>query len=111
MREPEPLQQIGRTCLRWKNLTLTYFGGCDYFRLASHPAVCAALREGLKKFGANVSASRMTTGNHAIYAELESALAEFFGAQAALVVPTGYMANAVVAQGLRGNFSRVILDE
>jgi 8-amino-7-oxononanoate synthase len=111
MREPEPLQQIGRTCVRWKNRTLSYFGGSDYFRLASHPAVNAALREGLKKFGGNVAASRMTTGNHAIYGKLETALAQFFGAPAALLVPTGYVASAIAAQGLRGNFSRVILDE
>jgi 7-keto-8-aminopelargonate synthetase-like enzyme len=111
MREPEPLQQTRRTFVRWKNRTLSYFGGSDYFRLASHPAVTAALRAGLKKFGGNVSASRMTTGNHAIYAELEAALAEFFGAPAALLVSTGYLANSIAAQGLRGNFSRVILEE
>jgi 7-keto-8-aminopelargonate synthetase-like enzyme len=110
MTEPEALQQVRRTYVRWRGRALSYFGGCDYFRLASHPRVKAAWQTGLKKFGGNVAASRVTTGNHAVYAELEAALADFFGASAALLVSTGYMANSVAAQGLRGSFSRVLLD-
>src|SRR5512142_2323197 len=100
MTEPEPLQQVDRTCVRFRRRKLTYFSGCDYFRLASHPRVVAALRAGVKKYGLNVAASRLTTGNHALYRELEKELAGFFAAESALVVPSGYSTNLIVAQTL-----------
>ncbi len=111
MNTPEPLQQIERTCVRWRGRKLVYFSGCDYFRLASHPAVLRAAADGLKRFGLNVAASRLTTGNHRIYEELEAALAKFFGAPEALLVSGGYPTSTVVAQALAGEFSQVLMDE
>ena len=70
----------------------------------------SAVAAGLHKYGLSVAASRVTTGNHAIYLELETALARFFAAPAALVVSNGYSANSVVAQTLRGDFSHVLID-
>ena len=111
MTEPEPLQQIDRTYARYRGRKLSYFSGCDYFRLASHPEVIAALREGLQKYGLNVAASRLTTGNHVLYEQLEEKLTEFFGAESALLVSGGYVTNLIVAQALAGSFSHAIVDE
>jgi 7-keto-8-aminopelargonate synthetase-like enzyme len=111
MTEPEPLQQIDRTYVRFRQRKLSYFSGCDYFRLASHPRVIAALQAGVKKYGLNVAASRMTTGNHVLYRELETALADFFSAESALVVPSGYVTNLVAAQALKGSFSHALIDD
>src|SRR5438876_3907882 len=111
MTEPEPLQQLDRTYVRFRGRKLSYFSGCDYFRLASHPEVVAAIEEGARKFGLNVAASRLTSGNHVLYGKLERAIADFFSAQDALVVSTGYVTNLVVAQALAGNFSHVLMDE
>jgi 7-keto-8-aminopelargonate synthetase-like enzyme len=110
MTEPEPLQQIDRTWVRYRQRKLAYFSGCDYFRLASHARVLAALQTGLKKYGLNVAASRLTTGNHLLYRELEKELASFFAAESALVVPSGYATNLIVAQALAGSFSHALLD-
>ncbi len=110
MTEPEPLQQVDRTCVRFRQRKLSYFSGCDYFRLASHPRVIAALQTGVKKYGLNVAASRLTTGNHALYHELEAALAGFFAAESALLVSNGYVTNLVVAQALAGSFSHALID-
>ncbi len=71
-----PLQQVDRTWVIWKNRRLSYFAGCDYFRLASHPEVIEAVEQGLAQYGLNVAASRLTTGNHALYERLEKALAK-----------------------------------
>jgi len=111
MSEGDLLQQLDRTYVRFRNRKLSYFSGCDYFRLASHPKVLAAWKEGIKKYGSNVSASRLTTGEHVLYRRLEQRLVDFFRAPAALLVPTGYQANLVVAQGLCGNFSHALVDE
>src|ERR1700720_1529046 len=110
MKEPEPLQQFERTYVRFQNRKLSYFSGCDYFRLSSHPRVLAAAAAGIKKYGLNVAASRMTTGNHVLYRQLERSLADFFGAEDALLVSSGYMTNLVVAQALAGNVSHALLD-
>jgi glycine C-acetyltransferase/8-amino-7-oxononanoate synthase len=111
MTEPEPLQQINRTFVRFKDRKLSYFAGCDYFRLSSHPRVIAALEAGLKKYGLNVAASRLTSGNHALYRELEESIADFFAAEDALLTSGGYITNLVAAQALAGNFSHVLVDE
>src|SRR5664279_2778738 len=110
MIEPEPLQQINRTYVRYRQRKLSYYSGCDYFRLASHPRVMAALQAGVKKYGLNVAASRMTAGNHALYGELEAQLGAFFDAESALLVANGYVTNLVVAQALAGHFSHALID-
>jgi len=110
MNEPESLQQVERTRVLFHRRKFSYFAGCDYFRLSSHPEIMRAVAAGLAKYGLNVAASRVTTGNHALYRELETALARFFGAPAALLVSNGYATNAVVAQALRGDFSHVLID-
>jgi 7-keto-8-aminopelargonate synthetase-like enzyme len=110
MNEPEPLQQVGRTCVLFHRRKFACFAGCDYFRLASHPEIVRAVTTGLAKYGLNVAASRVTTGNHALYGELETALARFFGAPAALLVSNGYASNSIAAQTLRGDFSHVVID-
>lgn len=111
MIEPEPLQIIDRTFVRCGRRTLSSFSGCDYFRLSSHPTVFNAIENGLHQFGLSVSASRTTTGNHEVYRRLEAQLANFFDAESALVVSTGYAASQIVAQTLAGAFSHALIDE
>ncbi|MGD0411948.1 MAG: pyridoxal phosphate-dependent aminotransferase family protein [Verrucomicrobiota bacterium] len=111
MTPTDTFQQINRTFVLWKGRAYSYFGGCDYFRLASHRRVTLALRTGLRKYGLNVAASRRTTGNHVIYEQLEAALADFFDAPAATLVFSGYAACAIAAQALQGGFTRVLMDE
>jgi len=108
---PHALQQVDRTYVRDGRRILSYFAGCDYFRLASHPKVLQAARAGLKKHGLNVSASRLTTGNHRLYESLEASLAEFFGADSATLVSNGYAPNLMAAQTLAGQYSHALLDE
>jgi glycine C-acetyltransferase/8-amino-7-oxononanoate synthase len=110
MTEPEPLQQLDRTWVRFRTRKLSYFSGCDYFRLASHPKVVAAVAAGLKKYGLNVAASRLTTGNHVLYGQLERSTADFFAAEDALVVSSGYSTNLVAAQGLAGSVTHALLE-
>jgi len=110
MAELESLQQVERNFVRWRGRKLVYFSGCDYFRLASHPAVLQAAAAGLKQFGLNVAASRLTTGHHKIYEMLERQLADFFQAEDALLLSSGYLTSTVVAQALARNFSHALVD-
>jgi 8-amino-7-oxononanoate synthase len=106
----EPLQQTDRTYVRWRGKKLTYFGGCDYFRLSSHPEILQAIKNGIDQFGLNVAASRFTTGNHQLYGRLEEALCRFFKVQTATLVSNGYATNIVAGQALAGSFSHALID-
>ena len=106
-----PLQQVDRTCVRHRGRKLIYFGGCDYFRLSSHPRVLRALAQGASQFGLNVAASRTTTGNHVLFGQLERAIATFFGADSAVLAASGYATNLIVAQALAGTVHHALIDE
>ena len=107
----DELQQVDRTFVTSGRRRLSYFAGCDYFRLSSHPEVLRAVKEGLDRYGLSVAASRMTTGNHPLFTQLEKALAGFFGAPAALLAGNGYATNIIVVQALRDDFSHILMDE
>ena len=110
-RMPDPLVPDGRTHILWRGRRLVYFGGCDYFRMASHPATRRAAAAAARRYGLSVGASRLTTGNLPILIELESALARFLRAPRALVVASGATANLALAESLVGRFSHVLIDE
>ena len=105
------LQQTDRTFVRHQGRRLIYFGGCDYFRLASHPDVLRALHEGADRFGLNVAASRTTTGNHALFVRLEKVLAKFFGVERAALFSSGYTTNLAFTQTYAGRFTHALIDE
>src|SRR5258706_8582419 len=104
-------RQLRRTYVLRGRRALSYFSGCDYFRLSSHPQVLKALTTGLKQFGLSVSSSRLTTGNHPVYEQLEKSLARFFGAESATLASNGYAPNLMAAQALAGRFSHALIDE
>jgi 8-amino-7-oxononanoate synthase len=106
-----PLQQIERTYVRQGRRKLIYFGGCDYFRLSSHPEVLGALHDGADQYGLNVAASRTTTGNHVLFGKLESELAKFFGVERTALLSNGYATNLAYAQTFAGEFTHALLDE
>lgn len=111
--EPPPVRTVGPNELRVGRLRRPrlHFTGCDYLRLSRHPAVIAAHREAAARYGLGVAASRTTTGNHPLYRKLELALARFSGAESALLVGAGYLANLAVAQALAGEAGAVLIDE
>ncbi|MDQ6874533.1 MAG: aminotransferase class I/II-fold pyridoxal phosphate-dependent enzyme [Actinomycetota bacterium] len=74
----------------------------DYLGLARDPRVAAAAARGALTWGAGATGSRVVSGSTALHAELESALAAFAGAPAALVFSSGYLANLGVLAALGG---------
>jgi 8-amino-7-oxononanoate synthase len=69
------------------------FASNDYLGLSQHAALAAAARAALEQFGTGTGASRLVVGARPIHAELERELADWKGAEAALLFPTGYAAN------------------
>jgi 7-keto-8-aminopelargonate synthetase-like enzyme len=104
-----PLEHVDASHVRVEERDLIYFGGCDYLRLSRDQRVRDALIQSLQREGLNVAASRKTTGNHPLYLAVENDLASFFDVESALLVPTGYMTNLIVAQGTI--FTYLLIDE
>ncbi len=83
----------------------------DYLNLTHHPAVKRAAAEAVEKYGAGAGASRLVTGNHPLFGELERRLARLKGTEAACVFGSGYLANAGIVPALVGEGDLLLVDE
>src|SRR6202008_4086364 len=72
---------------------LISFSCNDYLGLSHHPAVKAAAIQAIETYGAGAGASRLVTGDHPLFAELEARLAALKGTEAACIFGSGYLAN------------------
>jgi len=90
---------------------LLSFSCNDYLNLSQHPAVVAAAIEATKRYGVGAGASRLVTGNHPLYAELEERLARLKGTEAACVFGSGYLANIGIIPALVGPDDLILIDE
>jgi 8-amino-7-oxononanoate synthase len=89
---------------------LLSFSCNDYLGLTHHPSVKAAAVAAIERHGVGAGASRLVTGNHPLYAELEDRLARVKGKDAACVFGSGYLVNAGVPQALVGRDDLVLID-
>jgi 8-amino-7-oxononanoate synthase len=65
----------------------------NYLGLATDPRLKRAAHDAVEKYGCGATGSRLISGNLPLYDELETELAAFKGAEAALVFSSGYHAN------------------
>lgn len=92
---------------RWRD----YFSGCGYLGLQGHPALLQAAAEALQKYGLTTATSRGGYGEHPVYQAVERAAARFFEAERATYFVSGYLGNAILVQGLRGEYEHIFVDE
>lgn len=90
---------------------LLSFSCNDYLNFTQHPAIKQAAQAAIEKYGAGSGASRLVTGNHPLYAELEARLAAMKQTEAACVFGSGYLANAGIIPVLSSPADLVIADE
>src|ERR1035441_5653897 len=72
----------------------------DYRGLCGDERLTEGAVEAVRKWGPGSTGSRLVTGTTELHAELEAQLAQFTGAQAALVFSSGYLANLTVITAL-----------
>jgi 8-amino-7-oxononanoate synthase len=82
----------------------------DYLGLSQHPEVIEGGVAALRTWGSGSTGSRLVTGNTELHEEFESELADFVGAEAALVFSSGYTANLGAVVCLSGPGSLVVSD-
>lgn len=81
---------------------LTNFCVYDYVGMAHDPAVTAAAKTAIDRYGTGAGASRLVSGEKQIHRDLESALAAFLGTPAALVFVSGHATNVTTIGHLLG---------
>jgi len=90
---------------------LLSFSCNDYLNLTQHPAIKQAAIAAIERYGAGSGASRLVTGNHPLYAELEARLARLKQTESAVVFGSGYLANSGIIPVLIGRDGLVLVDE
>jgi glycine C-acetyltransferase len=85
-------------------------GSNSYLGLTTHPRVVAASRAACKKYGYGMAAVSVYAGTTDLHRELERRIADFYGAEDAILFPTGYSANVGVISALCGQGDAVVND-
>ena len=91
----------------------TYLSFCsnNYLGLANHPSVIEAVKKAVDEYGWGACASRLVSGNMTLHEALEKEISRFKRKDAAIVFPTGYMANLGVISSLVSGGDLVISDK
>jgi 8-amino-7-oxononanoate synthase len=74
----------------------------DYLGLAQDPRLISAAQAAAAQWGAGAGASRLVVGHLGLHEAVETSLAAFKGTEAAVIFPTGYMANVGTIAALMG---------
>jgi 8-amino-7-oxononanoate synthase len=109
-RHLRPVDAVGPVVDRGGRQLLN-FASNDYLGLSTHPHLKRAALDAIAQHGVGAGASRLVSGHLPPHAELEARFAAFKHAQAALLLPTGYMANLAVLCTLPGPGDLICLDK
>ncbi|WP_428099982.1 aminotransferase class I/II-fold pyridoxal phosphate-dependent enzyme [Candidatus Rariloculus sp.] len=90
---------------------LISFSCNDYLGLSHRSDVVEASLEATRRYGVGSGASRLITGNHALYAKLEERLAALKDTEDSVVFGSGYLTNVGVIPLLAGEADLIIMDE
>jgi 8-amino-7-oxononanoate synthase len=86
------------------------FSSNDYLGLASDPRLVTAASRSMADQGVGAAASRLIAGNNPEHDALDAALAEHFGAKAALSFSSGFAANVGIIPALVGRGDAIFAD-
>ncbi|AAV86370.1 hypothetical protein AM268 [Anaplasma marginale str. St. Maries] len=91
-------------------MQLISFSCNDYMSLANHSAVKRAAIKAIELYGVGAQASRLVTGNHPLYKEIEEKIAAIYRTEAALVFSSGYLANVGSISAIVGRHDMILAD-
>lgn len=90
---------------------LLNFCSNNYLGFAQDKRLVSAVVKAVKTYGVGAGAVRPISGNLALHMEAEKALSKFKGAEAAFLLPGGFIANIVAIATIVGKEDIVISDE
>ena len=111
LRKLQTVQGAQGAVIMLQNKEYLQFCTNNYLGLANDPEVVAAALAATGRLGTGAGASRLVAGSMELHEELERALAAFKGTEAALVFPTGFMANLAVLTTFAGDGDGVVSDK
>ncbi|NNM88890.1 MAG: aminotransferase class I/II-fold pyridoxal phosphate-dependent enzyme, partial [Phycisphaerae bacterium] len=106
-----PVQSAQGTTVEIQGRSYVQFCTNNYLGLANDPEVIDAARAAISRYGTGAGASRLVAGSMDLHHQLEQALADFKQTEAALIFPTGFMANLAVLTTLAGPVDRIVSDK
>jgi 8-amino-7-oxononanoate synthase len=86
------------------------FSSYNYVGTSGDPRVVAAVKRAIERYGTSASASRLVSGEKPIHGELERAIADFIGVEAALVFVGGHGTNETTLGHLFGPGDLILHD-
>jgi len=82
----------------------------NYLGLADHPAVVAAAKEALDRWGYGMASVRFICGTQEVHKELEAALTDFLGTEDTILYSSCFDANGGIFEALLDERDAVISD-
>jgi 8-amino-7-oxononanoate synthase len=86
------------------------FSSYNYVGMSGDPVVAAAAKAAIDRYGTSVSASRLVSGEKGLHRELERAIADFIGAEDAVVFVGGHSTNETTVGHLFGPGDLILHD-
>ncbi len=83
----------------------------NYLGLAQNPAIAAAAREALDKWGYGLASVRFICGTQGVHKQLERAISEFLGTEDTILYGSCFDANGGLFETLLGQEDAIISDE
>src|SRR5436190_1807978 len=83
----------------------------NYLGLAQHPAVAAAAKEAIDRWGYGCASVRFICGTQGVHKQLEQKLSEFLGTEATILYGSCFDANGGLFETLLGAEDAIISDE
>jgi 8-amino-7-oxononanoate synthase len=100
----------GRCRIEGTDAVLVDFSSNDYLGLAMSPSLRDAAIDAIRESGVGARASALVSGTHGWHERLRRTIADFEGADDALLFPTGYAANVGTISALAGPGDTVFCD-
>ena len=99
-RSTVPMMPAGAGTIGCQGRTLLNFSSNDYLGLSRHPALAERARDWATRFGTGAGASRLVCGTLELHEQVEAKLARLKGCEAAMILASGWQANASVLAAL-----------
>ncbi|PPR29943.1 MAG: 8-amino-7-oxononanoate synthase [Alphaproteobacteria bacterium MarineAlpha9_Bin1] len=90
---------------------LISFSCNDYLGLSQNKTIISASIQALKEYGTGAGASRLVSGNHPLYNELENLITKFKNVESTCVFGSGFLTNTGVIPAVSSKDDLIIYDE
>ena len=105
-----PIQEVRGNKVVIDGKEMIMVGSNNYLGLLDHPKVIQAAKEAVDRYGVGTCGSRFLNGTLDIHVELETRLAKFMHAEAAVTFSTGFQTNQGIITTIVGRGDAVITD-